>query len=240
MAERDEVEGLVLSGGGAFAAYEVGVLKGLLCGESPASGHRPLDPKVVTGTSSGAFNGAMLVSRWRMTLPEAIAGDGARLVRSVPGDIVHCDANGIFRWRVNPFNFLDFRCLLADPLRFLRNRAEDTAYLTRDFLQRAVAFARSDSPLEQRFLELLDLTPLISSQPFPELLDRAVDFVEIGSSPQVLRLITTNWETGELQEFGNAELAGGDGALIIMASGAIPGFFRPCASRPGCLSTAAC
>jgi predicted acylesterase/phospholipase RssA len=48
----------------------------------------------------------------------------------------------------------------------------------------------------------------------------------------VLRITATNWLTGDLQEFGNADLAAGDGFLIIMASGAIPGFFPPVCIPP--------
>lgn len=227
MAGEGPIEGLVLSGGGAFAAYEVGVLKALLCGESPATGYRPLDPGVVAGTSSGAFNGAMLVSRWRMEPPAAVAAMERVWCDEVAASAARCGTNGVFRWRVNPLSFFDLGCLLENPLRFVLDRAEDTAFFTRDLLQRALLFARSDSPLEQRLVELVDLTTLISTQPFPELLGRAVDFAAIGSSPKVLRITATNWQTGDLQEFGNAELAAGDGGLIIMASGAIPGFFPP-------------
>lgn len=224
--------GLVLSGGGAFAAYEVGVLKALLRGESPATGYRSLDPAVVAGTSSGAFNGAMLVARWRLPPPDAVAELERVWCEEIAGGAARCGTNGVFRWRVNPLGFFDLGCLVENPLRFVLDRVQDTAFFTRDLLARALLFARSDSPLAQRFLELLDLTALVSTAPFPELLARAVDFAAIGSSPKALRITATNWLTGELQEFGNADLAGGDGGLIVMASGAIPGFFPPVAIPP--------
>lgn len=55
------IVGLVLSGGGARGAYEVGVLSGLC----EALGHAPGDPppfRVVAGTSVGAINGAWVVA----------------------------------------------------------------------------------------------------------------------------------------------------------------------------------
>ena len=38
------VTAMVLTGGSAYAAYEVGVLKALLRGESSATGYEPLNP----------------------------------------------------------------------------------------------------------------------------------------------------------------------------------------------------
>ena len=55
-------QAVILSGGGANGAYEVGVLKALLTGQSPATDFQPLDPDIFTGTSVGAFNAALLVS----------------------------------------------------------------------------------------------------------------------------------------------------------------------------------
>ena len=54
--------GIVLSGGGANGAYEIGVLKALFRGESPANGHQPVEPGVIAATSIGAFNSAVLLS----------------------------------------------------------------------------------------------------------------------------------------------------------------------------------
>src|SRR5437868_3503224 len=60
---------IVLSGGGATGAYEVGVLKALLGGASPATNFSPLRPDIISGTSIGAFNAAALVSRsWESCL----------------------------------------------------------------------------------------------------------------------------------------------------------------------------
>ncbi len=59
-----EVEGgktaVILSGGGAYGAYEAGILKALFRGESPATNFIPLEPDIYTGTSIGAFNATVL------------------------------------------------------------------------------------------------------------------------------------------------------------------------------------
>src|SRR5437868_8326353 len=54
---------VVLSGGGANAAYGVGVLKALLRGESPATDFQPLEPQIYVGTSGGGINAAIMVSQ---------------------------------------------------------------------------------------------------------------------------------------------------------------------------------
>jgi NTE family protein len=54
---------MVLSGGGANGAYEVGVLKALCTGKSKVTQFQPLNPDIFSGTSIGSFNAAVLVSR---------------------------------------------------------------------------------------------------------------------------------------------------------------------------------
>ncbi|HEV3073703.1 MAG TPA: patatin-like phospholipase family protein [Thermoanaerobaculia bacterium] len=221
---------LVLSGGGALAAYEIGVMKALFTGRVPGEAGQPLDPGIVCGTSSGAFNGAMLVSRSGLPAGEAIA-EMERIWLEGVANAVACRGNGIFRWRGNPLDLLDPRCLIGDPLRFWRERAEDTLFFARQLYQRTLRFARSGDPFEQRFLELFDLASLISIAPFAELLRRVVDPAAIRGSTRSLSIAATNWETGEIQLFGNQDMTDADGGLVIMASGAIPGFFPPVTFR---------
>src|SRR5260370_38945375 len=56
------IQGITLSGGGAYGAYEVSVLKALMSGHSPLTGGEPLDPRIFTGTSAGAYIAAVLLS----------------------------------------------------------------------------------------------------------------------------------------------------------------------------------
>jgi len=51
---------LVLSGGGAYGAYEVGVIKALFEGRSPSTTGTALDPDIFAGASVGGFNAAVL------------------------------------------------------------------------------------------------------------------------------------------------------------------------------------
>src|ERR1043165_6067671 len=62
MIQATDRTALVLSGGGAFGAFAVGVMKVLFAGKSPATNYQPLEAGILTGTSVGAFNAALLAS----------------------------------------------------------------------------------------------------------------------------------------------------------------------------------
>ena len=57
---REPRQAVVLSGGGANGAYEVGVLLALCEGASPATDYVPLSAEIYTGTSVGAYNVAFM------------------------------------------------------------------------------------------------------------------------------------------------------------------------------------
>jgi NTE family protein len=222
---------LVLSGGGAFAAYEVGVVRALVEGCSPALGRVPLVPQVITGTSAGAYNAALLASRSHLPPREAVAEVARVWLEDVAGG--PC-GNGVFRWRASPFNFLDFKCLLDEPLQFFWERMEDvsTAF---DVVRRwSTALLRRPhvEDEEQRLLEVANLSTFISTHPFPGLIRRSVDFDALRRGPVQVRCIATDWSTGELRVFENAELTPSRGPLIVMASSSIPGMFSPVAIPP--------
>lgn len=222
MTEREHA--LVLSGGGAFAAYEVGVLKALVSGDSPATDLTAVDPHIVTGTSAGSYNGALFVSRWAMDPLEAVADMERIWLTEVA---THACGSGVFRWRGNPLNFFDLRCFLQSPPRFLWRRVDDLAFFSRNMLERSVHFFQAEGSIEERFLDLLSFSNLISTYPFPGLIRRTVDFREIRRSDVRFQAIATNWDSGELREFHNDDLDEDRGPLIIMASSAIPGLFPP-------------
>src|SRR4051812_32398512 len=104
---------MILSGGGAYGAFEVGVLKAL-CGSDAT---KPLDPGIFTGTSVGSFNAAVMSMQ-----PDAPASATVSLLERLwlervadsPGDD---RGNGVYRLRGNPGRYFDLS--LGDPARAL-------------------------------------------------------------------------------------------------------------------------
>src|SRR6266511_5892478 len=102
---------VVLSGGGADGAYEVGVLKALFSGKAGYTGKAvlpegPIDPEIFSGTSIGSFNAALLVSQWDQHGTAAIS-DLERVWLEMLAERAFGTGNGGYRFRLNPFDFLN-------------------------------------------------------------------------------------------------------------------------------------
>jgi len=218
-------QAVVLSGGGSYGAYEVGVMKALFTGASPGTNFKPLQADLFVGTSVGAFNAAVMVAHARagtVAAVEYLEHLWVNVVAEQPG---RC-GNGVYRVRA-PFEFLDLNCITTNPLKPLLDLAGDTAFFARDWLNRAVHFARSQESLLRRIFELVDLSTIISLEPFPSLLNEAVPLEGIHTSGKGLRVIATNFDTGEDRIFTNEDIAVQVGHKAILASAAVPGFFPP-------------
>jgi len=216
----------VLSGGGANGAYEIGVLKALVRGDSPATDRRPLDPHVIAATSIGAFNAAVLLSNLTDSWSAAVGAlEAAWTDRIAIGD--RASRNGVFRLRANPMSWIDAGLGRSSPLKPARDLVEDAAFLARDWSARALEFTTSDGSLERRAAELMDLSTLVTSAPSAELVRDTVALPRVRASRVALRVAATRWSTGALRVFSNAEFTDAAGADIVLASSAIPGIFPP-------------
>lgn len=220
----EDKHAVVLSGGGADGAYEVGVLKALFSGKASSTENTPLDPDIFTGTSIGSFNAAFLVSRWQQ-LGVASIGDLERVWIERLAEGPQSCGNGGFRYRANPLDLLNPRCYLPNPLLPFLQVARDSFDLTWDGLQRIVNLMRSDEPVEERVLALFDLSSFIVRHPLELTVRETIQFENIRRSDKQLIIAATNWQTGELQQFRNRDMTDGLGPLAILASSAIPGFF---------------
>jgi predicted acylesterase/phospholipase RssA len=81
--------------------------------------------------------------------------------------------------------------------------------------------------LEGRAINLINLADLIDLSPLDNLLREIIDPVDVRESAKHLRIVATNWFTGEASVFGNADFEGDRGFRAILASTAIPGVFPP-------------
>jgi len=216
---------VVLSGGGAFAAYEVGVMKAILGGETQATGYQPTDPGIYSGTSAGALNAAAMTSHAdRGVLPalEALERIWLEDLAGRPG----FQGNGVFHIRLNPNAALGLQTL-TDPVSVLSGFARDAGRLAKTLVSRSSDLLFSTAPLASKVAGAFDLTDLISSHELDSTLRHILDLRAIGSSARQLRIAVTNWENGQARYFGNEELSKPLAYSALRASCAIPGIFPP-------------
>jgi NTE family protein len=218
--------GVVLSGGGANGAYEVGVLKALLGGKSPSTGHRPLEPGVIAATSIGSFNSAVLLSNLNGSWARAAAElEKVWLERiSLSGRASH---NGVFRIRVNPLSWIDVAMMREGPLKPARDLASDAMFLAKDWTARVREFTTSSGSLERRAAELVDLSTFVTPAPSEDLVRESVALAKVRSAAVALKVTATRWRNGTVRLFSNGDFTDAAGASILLASGAIPGIFPP-------------
>jgi len=220
--------GVVLSGGGASGAYEVGVLKALFSGKSPATGGVPLVPQICAGTSIGSFSAAFLVSRLDDYGP-AVAGDlEAAWLDRLSQSWRFGRPNGAFRYRGDPFLFLAPQSYVPNPLQPFLDAAKDGAFLFWDGLTRVRNLVvNREEDLEQRIVDLFNIASFVSTEPFEQTIRETISFSKIRRATTLLRIPATNWTTGEVTVFKNNEMTDRDGPYKILASSAIPGLLPP-------------
>lgn len=214
---------MVLSGGGAYGAFAVGVMKVLFAGRSPATHYQPLNPGIFSGTSVGSFNAALMVSSSaQSTLDAAMRLESIWFdhVAQRPGQC----GNGIFRIRGNPADLVNPGCLQS-PTALASDFANDTVAFSTYFLTRSANFLASSQALAERALQTINLGSFIDLSPFHDLLHKVINEADVFKSSRKLAIVATNWITGKPALFDNSLFHDDVGVRAIMASTAIPGVF---------------
>lgn len=217
---------VILSGGGAYGAYEIGVMQALFEGLSPATHFTPLDAHIFTGTSVGAVNAAVMCSQPGVPSYTTVEGLKSLWLERIASGPDRC-GNGVFRFRGDPTRYFDPQCLAENPFAPLVELTEDSALFAQELIMRGMNFFRSPGSLQTRSLEFIDLSAFISSEPLQKLIREAVSTESIRRSDKTLRIVATNWETGEVKIFENKDVTDEVGHDVILSSTAIPGFFPP-------------
>ena len=210
---------LVLSGRGAEAAFEVGVLAGLVSVKG-------FEAEILTGVSVGAMNAAVLAghagdlasatTRLRAIWLEELAGDS------------WTGRNGLYRSRG------DLRAFL-EPARLpgaIADLVGDSSHWVRDAFRQGTRIVRSGDDLVTRLLWFADLGSMLSMDPFAALMPKIVNIEAVRGSRRRLRIATANWVTGSLDVRDGSGLDHATGHQRIVAAAARPGIF-PCVEIEG-------
>src|SRR5215467_6174949 len=155
-------QALVLSGGGGNASYEVGVLKALAAGACSATGYGPLDPAILSGSSAGAFNAAVIAS-WPEASLLSIVQHLEDIWLNYVAETPRSCGNGIYRIRGAPRPYFDPQCWSSHP-------GEETALLedlevvTTETADRIAYLSGRGLTLGAEILQFLDLGVFMSPE----------------------------------------------------------------------------
>ncbi|MCP3964454.1 MAG: hypothetical protein GY719_42035 [bacterium] len=223
--KRRQKHAVVLSGGGANGAYEIGVLKALVAGKSGTTNFKPLEPDIFLGTSVGAYNAAFLASRWDSRGTSAVS-DLEKIWLNDIGQQSLAKGNGAFRIRTNPIDVLNPFSYFPNPLKPLSNLLQDTVSVAWEATQRAGnIFGARGTPFLERAVNLVEFSSFISVDPLERLVHSTIQLDRLRNSSKKLRIAATNWALGKTQIFDQHDMTEQLGPQIIMASTAIPGIF---------------
>jgi NTE family protein len=215
---------LVLSGGGAYGAYEVGVTRALFEGRSSSTWGMPLNPDIFVGTSVGSFNAAVLAMNKGGAL--ASVKDLHAIWTNQVADKGDGSGNGVYRIRGNPGDYLDPR-LPGSPFEQLYRLFDDTTALGRAAAPRLLHLLAPDCGLMERFKCLVDISAFLDITPFCHLIEDCIEPQALRKSGKALRVNATGWQTGDCQEFDFPNMNDDETWTALRASAAIPGLFPP-------------
>jgi NTE family protein len=205
--------GLVLSGGGARAAYEVGVLKAIYKGTCPVAKGTPA-PEVFCGTGAGAFNAAVIASRLPGQFPSAIDYLESLWADEIPQEGLMRN-NRVFRKRLDTMQFFDLPFMWRRPLKSWALYFGDLSYVAPKLFGgegKDLSMWRELSPMHRLISESVNLGVIREG--------------EGGVGPlRILRVIATEKGTGLPHIFKNADFSEEIGHKAIWASCALPAIF---------------
>jgi predicted acylesterase/phospholipase RssA len=172
----------------------------------------------------GAFNASLLIAHEDSALHGAQHLENV-WIEKVAGGPGRC-GNGIFRVRGDIKDYTDLSCLRS-PATVWSRLTQDSLAMGEYFLGRAANFIASSSDFESRAADFVNIESFVDMSPLHSLLREVLDPAIVYRSRKRLKIVATNWFTGQPYEFTNTDFDGDRGYRAIMASTAVPGIFPP-------------
>jgi NTE family protein len=218
----DEKVGIVLSGGGARAAYEVGVLKAIYGGGCPAA--KGNQPEILCGTGAGAFNAAVIASRLPGQFPSPVDYLQSLWADEIPREGLGRN-NRVYRKRLDTWQFLDIPYMWRRPLKPVLEYLRDLGVVGPELLRRTGKALANWS-----FASWLNLAIWHDTSPMYRLITESISLETIrdgeGARPhRSLRVVATERGSGTARVFGNADFTEDIGHSLVLASCALPIIF---------------
>ena len=215
--------GLVLSGGGARAAYEVGVLKTIQGGRCPAAKNgNPAE--VFCGTGAGAFNAAVIASRFPGQYPAPADYLVSLWADEIPRE-GRARNNRVYRKRVDTLQFFDIPYMWRRPFKSWVQYFSDVGHVAPELARRTWK-----AVVKRNFSSWLNVAIWHDTSPMFRLISESISLETIRdgerSRPQrSLRVVATERGSGKAQVFANADFTEEDGHALVLASCALPIMF---------------
>ncbi len=216
---------VVLTGTGANAAFEAGVLQGLLCESWGVGKNEPIVPLCYSGTSSGAFNAAAMVSMAHLPPAESLRRLEDIWVKRIA--VSSGGATGLFRIRWDPTQYFQPR-YSNEPFRPWLDLALDSLHGAVQIAQRTVLAASSSRSLPDGIVQLGEFCEILDISPLRRLIADEIDAWQIAANRECkLRVTAVDWHNGTPRTFVNSDFANAWGNNILVAAQALPGVVAP-------------
>ena len=217
-------DGLVFAGPGigCNSSWQIGVVKALLSdrlahlrGTDDAATWRP---DIFTGGVFGALNAAVMAQNADSDLRLAVE----HLERVWKDDMAGSALgdNGVFRLRGNPIPFLNPRSLSKNLLRPFTALFQDAAVVSENWAVRLANLLRSANPIKEAMMSF-DAGVFFDTEPYRQTLEKHLDFARLRGGPAELRVVTTDWISGQPSVYSQHDLNDTQGLSIFMASAAL-------------------
>jgi len=218
----NEKVGVVLSGGGARAAYEVGVLKAIYSGKCRSATGNPVE--VLCGTGAGAFNAAVVASRLPGQYPAPLDYLESLWADEIPRE-GRARNNRIYRKRLDTNQFFDLPYMWRRPLKSVVQYARDAALVVPELISRTAR-----ALLTRSFGSWLNMEIWHDSSPMRRLITESISLESIRDGEverpyRSLRVVATERGSGRAEVFRNADFTEEDGHSLVLASCSLPIIF---------------